>query len=121
LIRLGLIGKTNTGKTTFFNAATLQSAEVSTYPFTTKQPNYGIAYALSPCVDSEFGVKCNPKSAPCVEGWRYLPLELIDLPGLIKELGPERGWGTSSYRSRLSRTRCSTSSTPRRAWTRRGG
>ncbi|MEM2735515.1 MAG: GTPase, partial [Candidatus Bathyarchaeia archaeon] len=41
MIRIGLIGKTNTGKTTFFNAATLKYGEISTYPFTTKEPQFG--------------------------------------------------------------------------------
>ena len=36
-IKIGIIGKTNTGKTTFFNSATLASTEISTYPFTTKK------------------------------------------------------------------------------------
>ncbi len=35
-IKIGLIGKTNTGKTTFFNSSTLSSDEISTYPFTLK-------------------------------------------------------------------------------------
>ncbi|MGA1974991.1 MAG: GTPase, partial [Conexivisphaerales archaeon] len=46
-IRIGIIGKTNTGKTTFFNSATLQQAEVSNYSFTTKVPNIGTAYTVS--------------------------------------------------------------------------
>ncbi|MCX8192076.1 MAG: 50S ribosome-binding GTPase, partial [Nitrososphaerales archaeon] len=54
VIKIGLIGKTNTGKTTFFNSATLQSAEVSTYPFTTKTPNVGVAHAITLCVHKEF-------------------------------------------------------------------
>ena len=40
-IKIGIIGKTNTGKTTFFNSATLASTEISTYPFTTKKPQTG--------------------------------------------------------------------------------
>lgn len=92
-IKIGLIGKTNTGKTTFFNAATLQSAEVSTYPFTTKQPNYGIAYAITACVCKEFNVKDNPKNSRCVDGWRHIPIELIDLPGLIKGAWAGKGLG----------------------------
>ena len=42
MIRIGIIGKTNTGKTTFFNASTLLRTEASTYPFTTKRPNRGL-------------------------------------------------------------------------------
>ena len=92
-IKIGLIGKTNTGKTTFFNAATLQSAEVSTYPFTTKRPNYGIANAITLCACREFNVKDNPKNSRCVDGWRHIPIELIDLPGLIKGAWAGKGLG----------------------------
>jgi len=41
-IKIGLIGKTNTGKTTFFNSSTLSSDEISTYPFTTKKSSTSI-------------------------------------------------------------------------------
>lgn len=84
-IRIGLIGKTNTGKTTFFNAATTQSAEMSNYPFTTKTPNSGVGHAATLCVHKELGIKTdNPKNSACIDGWRTIPLEIIDLPGLIK-------------------------------------
>lgn len=92
-IRIGLIGKTNTGKTTFFNAATLSYAEVSTYPFTTKQPNVGMGHAITLCVHKEFGVNDNPKNSSCVDGWRFIPVELIDLPGLIKGAWEGKGLG----------------------------
>jgi ribosome-binding ATPase YchF (GTP1/OBG family) len=84
-IRIGLIGKTNTGKTTFFNAATLSSEEISSYPFTTKKPISGISHAITLCVHPEFKVQDNPNNSKCVDGWRYIPIELIDLPGLIKD------------------------------------
>ena len=93
MIRVGLIGKTNTGKTTFFNAATLQSARVSTYPFTTKKPNVGVAYVQIPCVCRELKVKDSPVNSKCVGGWRFVPIELIDLPGLIKGAAVGKGLG----------------------------
>ena len=93
MIRIGIIGKTNAGKTTLFNSMTLQTAEVSNYPFTTKSPNTGIAQAVTLCVHKEFGVQDNPKNSKCEEGWRFIPIEVTDLPGLSKGAYLGKGLG----------------------------
>ena len=92
-IKIGLIGKTNTGKTTFFNAATLSHSEVSTYPFTTKKPEHAMGNAITPCVHTEFNVQDQPQNSKCSDGWRFIPVELIDLPGLIKDAWAGKGLG----------------------------
>jgi len=92
-IKIGLIGKTNTGKTTFFNSSTLSSDEISTYPFTTKKSSTSTGYAITLCVHPEFKVNDNPNNSKCKDGWRYIPIELIDLPGLIKDAWKGKGLG----------------------------
>jgi ribosome-binding ATPase len=93
MIKIGLIGKTNTGKTTFFNSATLLSADVSNYPFTTKKPALGNAHTITHCVHKEFNLQDNPKNSDCIDGWRFIPVELVDLPGLIKGAWEGKGLG----------------------------
>ena len=93
LLTIGIIGKTNTGKTTLFNAATLLDAEISNFPFTTKTPNIGTAFVCDTCVCRELGVKDNPLNSACIDGWRYAPVEIIDVPGLIKDARKGRGLG----------------------------
>ena len=93
LLTIGIIGKTNTGKTTLFNAATLLNAEISNFPFTTKVPNVGTAYVSDTCVCKELGLKDNPLNSTCIDGWRYVPIRIIDVPGLIKDAWKGRGLG----------------------------
>jgi ribosome-binding ATPase len=92
-IRIGIIGKTNAGKTTLFNSMTLLAGEVSNYPFTTKSPETGVASVVTLCVHKEFGVQDNPANSKCENGWRFIPIEMTDLPGLIKGAWMGKGLG----------------------------
>jgi ribosome-binding ATPase YchF (GTP1/OBG family) len=91
--RLGIIGKPNTGKSTFFSAATLIPVEIGNYPFTTIKPNRGIGYLRTPCVHDEFNVEDNPKNSLCLDGIRLVPVELIDVAGLVPGAWEGRGLG----------------------------
>jgi ribosome-binding ATPase YchF (GTP1/OBG family) len=93
MLELGLVGKPNTGKTTFFNAATLANAPVANYPFTTIDANVGVTYVRSPCPCREFNVKCDPQNSACVDGVRYVPARMIDVAGLVEGAHMGRGLG----------------------------
>jgi ribosome-binding ATPase YchF (GTP1/OBG family) len=89
----GIVGKPNTGKSTFFSAATLAPAEIAGYPFTTIKPNRGVGYVRTPCVHKEFNVKDNPVNSLCLDGTRLIPVELIDCAGLVPGAWQGRGLG----------------------------
>lgn len=90
---LGVVGKPNTGKSTFFSAATLAAAEIANYPFTTIKPNKGVGYVRTICVHQEFDVKDNPKNSLCLDGTRLVPVELVDIAGIVPGAWEGRGLG----------------------------
>ena len=90
---VGIVGKPNVGKTTFFVAATLAPAEIAPYPFTTIKPNRGVGYLRVKCVCREFGVEDDPVNSICIDGNRLIPVELIDCAGLVPDAWRGRGLG----------------------------
>jgi ribosome-binding ATPase YchF (GTP1/OBG family) len=92
-MQIGIVGKPNVGKSTFFGAATMAPVEIANYPFTTTDPNKGIAYVRAPCPCGELGVKCTPNNSACVGGTRMIPIELLDVAGLVPDAWQGRGLG----------------------------
>jgi ribosome-binding ATPase YchF (GTP1/OBG family) len=90
---VGLVGKANVGKSTFFAAATLKAVAIAGFPFTTIEANRGVAYLRSPCVCKELGVEDDPVNSACVDGVRLVPVDLIDCPGLIRGAHQGKGLG----------------------------
>src|ERR671923_459707 len=90
---LGLIGKANVGKSTFFNAATNLDVPHGNYPFTTIAPNVGVTYARIGCVCREFGIQDNPVHSICIDGTRFVPVKLMDIAGLIPGASKGKGLG----------------------------
>lgn len=89
---MGIVGKPNAGKSTFFAAATMRDVKISPVPFTTVDPNVGIGHArLDDCPCRE--LQCNPRSYLVVDGVCFAPVELIDVAGLVPGAWQGRGLG----------------------------
>ncbi|MGB0199830.1 MAG: GTPase [Candidatus Poseidoniaceae archaeon] len=116
-MKIGLVGKPNVGKSTFFSAATLAKVDIANYPFCTIDPNVGVAFVAArlPCPCKELRQKlesdgrlsppqdddprkgsiCEPRTGSCVEFKRLVPCYLVDVAGLVPGASEGRGRGNA--------------------------
>ncbi|MEM4253783.1 MAG: redox-regulated ATPase YchF [Candidatus Woesearchaeota archaeon] len=92
-MQVGVVGKANVGKSTFFKALTMAEVLIANYPFATIEPNKGFAFVRVECVDRDFGVQCNPRFGHCVNGTRFVPVEVMDVAGLVPGAHLGKGMG----------------------------
>jgi hypothetical protein len=90
-MQIGLLGKANVGKSTFFSAATETPVPTGNFPFTTIEPNVGIAYVKTDCACKHFGIK--HEIPLCINGTRFIPVKLIDVAGLVPGAHEGKGLG----------------------------
>ena len=93
IVLVGIVGKPNVGKSTFFSALTLATAQIAAYPFTTIEANKGVGHVRGVCPHVAFGKPCNPNNSPCDNGTRFVPIEVLDVAGLVPDAHAGRGLG----------------------------
>ncbi|KAH8599394.1 P-loop containing nucleoside triphosphate hydrolase protein [Bisporella sp. PMI_857] len=92
---IGLVGKPSSGKSTTLNSLTDASSKVGNFPFTTIDPQRAIGYLQIECACARFNVseRCKPNYGACVDGKRSVPIELLDVAGLVPGAHEGKGLG----------------------------
>ena len=86
MLKLGIVGLPNVGKSTLFNALTAAGADAANYPFCTVEPNVGMVEVPDPRVDL---------LAEKVQPQRVLraTVQFVDIAGLVKGASEGEGLG----------------------------
>jgi hypothetical protein len=85
-LQIGIVGLPNAGKSTLFNALTLAGAATAPYPFTTIEPNVGIAAVPDPRLEELVALVKPEKMVPAA-------VEFVDIAGLVKGASQGEGLG----------------------------
>jgi ribosome-binding ATPase YchF (GTP1/OBG family) len=91
MLSIALAGKPNAGKSTFYTAATNSEVDVANYPFTTIDANRGVTHVRTECPCLALDSRCGNEN--CRDGKRYVPVELLDVAGLVPGAHEGRGLG----------------------------
>ena len=90
-MQIGLLGKANVGKSTLFSAATETPVQIGNFPFTTIEPNVGVTHVKTDCACKHFNIK--HENQFCINGTRFIPINLIDIAGLVPGAHEGKGLG----------------------------
>ena len=90
-MQIGLLGKANVGKSTFFSAATETVVQSGNFPFTTIEPNVGVCHLKINCECKNLEKRCGNNL--CHDGTRFIPVKLIDVAGLVPGAHEGKGLG----------------------------
>ncbi len=92
-MKVGVVGKPNVGKSSFFRALTLAKAESANYPFTTIDANIGVGFLKLKDPALDFGKRSNPREGFVQGDYRFIPVEVIDVAGLVPGAHEGKGLG----------------------------
>jgi len=91
---IGIVGKPSSGKSTFFKAMTLADIDIANYPFTTIKPNRGAGHVKIKDIAQEYGKPSNPREGFTIDKFRFVPVELLDVAGLVPGAHEGKGMGS---------------------------